>query len=223
MAKLPPPAFPGALVYVVDDDDATRDVVARVIRTFGYEVEAFATADAFLSALPANRAACLVLDVELTDSTGFDVVAGMEQRGVALPTIFMTGVGTIPMSVKAMKAGAVEFLTKPIDWDALRAAIDLALARAAATLARHAEAGTLRSLLDRLTPREREVIPYIVRGLLNKQIATEMNVVEQTVKVHRARVMQKLEVASVADLVRLAERCADLGVGIVHAGDTPAH
>jgi FixJ family two-component response regulator len=210
----------GPLVYVVDDDDRVRELVARIVRSFGYETETFSSAADFLTAVQSDRTSCLLLDVHLVGGTGFELFAELERRGLELPTVFMTGAGTIPMSVQAMKAGAVEFLTKPIDWGAMRTAVEQALARAQSIAARRATRVELTELLGRLTPREAAVFPYVVRGWLNKQIAAELAIVEQTVKVHRARIMQKLEVESVADLVRLAERFSAAGIDISKGDDT---
>lgn len=213
----------GPLVYVVDDDDRVRELVARIVRSYGYETETFSSAPDFLAAVQPHRTSCLLLDVHLVGGTGFELFAELEARGIQVPTIFMTGAGTIPMSVQAMKAGAVEFLTKPIDWPAMRIAVEQALARAQSIAARRATETELRAFLGRLTPREFAVFPYVVRGWLNKQIAVKLSIVEQTVKVHRARIMQKLEVESVADLVRLAERFAAAGIDINPPDDTEVH
>lgn len=198
------------IVYVVDDEAVVRETVIRMVREFGLAVEAFPSAQAFLQYQRPDRPACLVLDVMLPPVSGFDVVAELARSGVDLPTIFMTGAGTIPMSVRAMKTGAVEFLTKPLDKPALRAAIQQALSQAVAQRERRAELEALEARLSQLTPREREVLPLVAAGRLNKQIASELGVVEQTVKVHRARIMQKLGTTSVAELVRLTERVAAL-------------
>ena len=215
------PARPaGTLVYVVDDDDRVRELVARVVRSFGYEVESYSSAAAFLEAVNTERSACLVLDVHLVGGTGFDLFAELEKRGAGLPTIFMTGAGTIPMSVQAIKAGAVEFLTKPIDWDAFKGALSQAVTRAESAAAIRAQKLELQHLLARLTPRELAVLPHVAQGKLNKQIAQELSIVEQTVKVHRARVMHKLGVESVADLVRLTERFAAFGISLTPPPET---
>lgn len=198
------------VVYVVDDEGVVRDTVIRMVREFGFAVEAFASAEAFLQYRRSDRPACLVLDVMLPPVSGFDVVAELARGGVQLPTVFMTGEGTIPMSVRAMKTGAVEFLTKPLDKPALRAAIQQALSLAVTQRERRAELEALEARLSKLTPREREVLPHVAAGRLNKQIASELGVVEQTIKVHRARIMQKLGVTSVAELVRFTERVAAL-------------
>ena len=204
------PTSAAPVVYLVDDEAVVRDTVSRMIREFGVAVEVFESAEAFRQHQLADGPACLVLDVMLGRASGFDLLDELARVGVDLPTIFMTGEGTIPMSVQAMKAGAVEFLTKPIDRQALRAAITQALRRSADRRERRAELQGLEARLSRLTPREREVLALVVAGRLNKQIASALGVVEQTVKVHRARIMQKLSVGSVAELVRLTERLASL-------------
>ena len=203
-----------ALVYVVDDEAVVRDAVTRMAEDLGYACLAFDSAEAFLGYQRPDRPACLLLDVMMPGTTGLDVFVELQRGRVMIPTIFITGEGTIPMSVQAMKAGAVEFLTKPIDRFALRAAIEEALARAR-------ELQALTSLLGRLTAREREVLALVVRGRLNKQIAAELDVVEQTVKVHRSRVMEKLGAGSVADLVRLTDRLEDLGLQVTTPPDHP--
>lgn len=200
----------GPVVFVVDDEAVVLDTVSRMVREFGLDVETFSSGAAFLQHTRPDRPACLVLDVMLQDSTGFDVVAELVRGKIDLPTIFMTGEGDIPMSVRAMKAGAVEFLTKPLDKPALRAAVMHALERATAQRERNTELRAVEERMARLTDREREVLTHVVAGRLNKQIATDLGVVEQTIKAHRAQIMRKLEVASVAELVRFTERLAAL-------------
>jgi RNA polymerase sigma factor (sigma-70 family) len=197
---------PESVVFVVDDDPTMRHAVSRMVRHLGLAVETFDSAEAFLAYARPDRPSCLVLDVHLEGASGFDVVAALARDGVEVPTIFMTGAGTIPMSVRAMKSGAVEFLTKPFDTDALREALEPALARSVVQRERRAERDALEELLATLTLREREVLDHVVSGRMNKEVAAALGVVEQTVKVHRARVMQKLRAQSVADLVRLVER-----------------
>lgn len=198
------------LVYVVDDEANVRQLVVRFLTQSGFDAEEFESAEAFLNRARSSRPACLVLDVNLAEGTGFDLLAEMKRRGEAMPTIFMTGAGDIPMSVRAMKEGAVEFLEKPLSFEALKPAVEQAASRAR-------DAASLREVLDRLTPRERSVLPLVAQGLMNKQIASELDIVEQTVKVHRGRIMEKLEANSVADLVRFVDRAAALGVTIVPA------
>jgi FixJ family two-component response regulator len=181
-----------------------------MIREFGFAVEAFASGEEFLQHTLPDRPSCLVLDVVLSGSSGFDVFAELARGDVCPPTVFMTGAGDIPMSVRAMKAGAVEFLTKPFNKAALRNAVHQALERAVAQRQRRAELRELDERFSRLTGREREVLTHVVAGKLNKQIAADLGVVEQTVKVHRAQIMRKLAAASVAALVKMTERAARL-------------
>jgi FixJ family two-component response regulator len=213
----------GILVYVVDDDDNVRDALAKLVHSLGYETETFSSSAAFLKNFRPDQLSCLLLDVYLAEENGFDLFAELARRQLHVPTIFMSGAGTIPMGVHAIKAGGIEFLTKPFEREALRSALDQAAAWADAQSARRAEEAVLRQRLGRLTPRENAVLPYVVRGWINKHIACELSVVEQTVKVHRARVMQKLEVDTVADLVRLAARCKALGIEIAAGPDARAN
>ena len=198
------------IVYVVDDEANVRQLVARFLQRAGYESEEFESAEDFFKRTPSSRPSCLLLDVHLARGTGFDLLAEMKRRGEIVPTIFMTGAGDIPMSVRAMKEGAVEFLEKPLSLEALKPAVEQALSRAQ-------DAAAVREKLERLTPRERSVLPLVARGLMNKQIAAELDVVEQTVKVHRGRIMEKLEAESVADLVRFVDHATALGVTIAPA------
>ena len=202
------------LVYVVDDEANVRQLVVRFLHHAGYDTEEFESAEAFLERSPSDRPACLLLDVNLAHGTGFDLLAELKRRGESLPTIFMTGAGDIPMSVRAMKEGAVEFLEKPLSFAALQPAIEQAVTRAQ-------DAAAVRAKLARLTPRERSVLPLVARGLMNKQIAAELEIVEQTVKVHRGRIMEKLEAESVADLVRFVDHAAALGVAIAEGPSAP--
>jgi RNA polymerase sigma factor (sigma-70 family) len=202
------------IVYVVDDEPPLRDVVTRFLTRSGYETEAFASAEEFLARKRQDRPAALVCDVMLVDGTGLDLLAELQRRGDTLPTIFMTGGGDIPMSVRAMKLGAVEFLTKPLNWDDLRLAVAQGVERAEAAARLKEEASRIHGLLEKLTPRERSVLPWVAKGLPNKQIAAELDIVEQTVKVHRGRIMEKLATRSVADLVRLVDRAIALGIPV---------
>ncbi|MFL9998941.1 response regulator [Paraburkholderia sediminicola] len=202
-----------SLVFVVDDDDSVRRALARLIHSAGYRVEAFGNARAFLERLrEVDSPACLVLDVQLPDLDG---LALQRELKAVLPIIFITGHGDIAMTVEAMKAGATDFLAKPVnDTDLLRA-IEAAFERVAQTRAVRCELDALRGRLDRLTPREREVMALVVTGRLNKQVAGELGTVEKTIKAHRARVMAKMEVTSLAQLVRVADK-----VGLGGAGET---
>jgi FixJ family two-component response regulator len=192
------------LVFVVDDDDSVRRALARLIRSAGYRVEVFESARAFLNgASLAACPACLVLDVQLPDLSGLEL---QRELDAMLPIIFVSGHGDIPMSVSAMKAGATDFLSKPVCDTALLRAIGQALERSAQMRESRRELEAIRHRLDRLTPREREVMALVVTGCLNKQVACELGTVEKTIKAHRARVMTKMEVASLAELVRIADK-----------------
>ena len=198
-------------VFLIDDDPSVRRALARVIKSAGYQVQTFVSAREFLNTMPnAPRPACLVLDVRMPGLSGIDLQRELGLTDIVLPIIFITGHGDIPMTVKAMKAGAVDFLPKPVhDADLLRA-IGQALARAVHERAELDAAQDIQSRFEKLTPREREVMRLVVKGWLNKQIAFELGIVEKTIKVHRARVMDKMQVGSVAELVRAAER---MGIG----------
>lgn len=210
-ASLTPMNYPRT-VFLVDDDSSVRRALTRLIKSAGYEVEAFASAHDFLESgrLTEQALACLVLDVRMPGLSGLDLQHKLQARNTLLPIIFVTGHGDIPMGVKAMKDGAVDFLPKPVKDTVLLKAIEQALARAALEQVERQEIEILQNRLNTLTPREREVMTLVVRGYLNKQIAFELGTVEKTVKVHRARVMEKMKVQSLADLVRIAER---IGVG----------
>jgi FixJ family two-component response regulator len=194
-------------VLLIDDDPSVRRALARLIKSAGYQVQTFVSAREFLDRMPdATCPACLVLDVRMPGLSGLDLQRELKAANATLPIIFITGHGDIPMSVKAMKDGAVDFLPKPVkDKDLLRA-IEQALARAVHDRAELDEAEDIQSRVEKLTPREREVMSLVVKGWLNKQIASELGTVEKTVKVHRARVMDKMQVDSVAELVRIAQK-----------------
>jgi FixJ family two-component response regulator len=194
-------------VFLVDDDASVRRALARLIKSAGYHVQTFASAREFLDGGSLNEGpGCLVLDVRLPGLSGIDLQRELQRTRLILPVIFITGHGDIPMSVNAMKAGAVDFLQKPVrDADLLRA-IEQALARAVREHAELKETKDLQSRVEKLTTREREVMNLVVRGWLNKQIAFELGTAEKTIKVHRARVMEKMQVDSLAELVRLAEK-----------------
>lgn len=202
---------PASTVFLVDDDPSVRKALTRLIKSAGYQVQSFALAREFLDSSPHPAGpACLVLDVRMPGLTGLDLQGELEKMNSILPIVFITGHGDIPMSVKAMKAGAVDFLPKPVqDADLLRA-IEQALARSAREGVERAEQEEIQRRLATLTPREREVLEHVVSGQLNKQIAFDLGAVEKTIKVHRARVMQKMQVQSLAELVRIAER---VGIG----------
>jgi FixJ family two-component response regulator len=194
------------VVFVVDDDISVREALQALIGTAGWRCETFPTAAAFLARGPESMPRCVVLDVSLPDLNGLDLQSRLADDESDMPIIFITGHGDIPMSVRAMKAGAIEFLTKPIQDSALMDAISQAIERSAAALVNQAELGELLSRYDSLTPRERQVMHLVVAGLLNKQVAFELGISEITVKAHRGRVMEKMRARSFADLVRTAQR-----------------
>jgi FixJ family two-component response regulator len=194
------------LVFVVDDDVSVRESLEHLIRSAGLAVEAFASAREFLDRPRVHRPSCLLLDVTLPDFSGFDVQKLISAERTDLPIIFITGHGDVPMSVRAMKAGAAEFLTKPLDGDIVLDAIHDALAQSRAALGGQAEMRTLRSYYSSLSEREREVLALVVSGLLNKQVGSELGISEITVKAHRGRVMRKMHADSFADLVHIAAR-----------------
>jgi RNA polymerase sigma factor (sigma-70 family) len=200
---------PSPVVFVVDDDAGMRAAIESLLRSVGLAVQSFSSAFEFLARSSVEVPACLVLDVRLPGRSGLEL-----QRELAntdpLPIVFITGHGDIPTSVRAMKAGAVEFLPKPFRDEDLLAAIEQALARAKRTWRERIESTRLQRLFDSLTPRERQVFSLVVTGMLNKQIACELGISEVTVKGHRGHVMQKLHASSVADLVRMAGRVAML-------------
>ena len=201
---------PGGIIYVVDDEAGMRKALTRLLRADGFDVRAFASAQDFLAAHRAEETACLVLDVAMPGLDGIELQRRLTHAGALVPIVFLTGTGDIPMSVRAIKAGAVDFLTKPVnDADLLRA-VRAALALAASSKIEHAEQAALAERLATLTPREREVMAHVVAGQLNKQIAGDLGTSEQNIKIHRGRVMEKMGVESLADLVRAAER---LGIG----------
>lgn len=201
-------ASPRPTVFLVDDDPSVRKALTRLIKSAGYEAQAFASARDFLDYWRGadEGACCVVLDVRMPGLSGLDLQHELQAANTLLPIIFITGHGDIPMSVRAMKDGAVDFLPKPVNDRDLLEAIKQALARADRDCTERRELEDVQRRLENLTPREREVMTFVVRGLLNKQIAFELGTVEKTIKVHRARVMEKMQVDSLADLVRLAEK-----------------
>jgi len=206
------------IVFVVDDDDGVRRALTRLIRSAGYCVEGFGSASEFLAALPhTRRTACLVLDVQLPGLNGLDLQRELNAASALLPIIFITGHGDIAMTASAMKAGATDFLAKPVgDTDLLRA-IETALRNATQAVTSRIELDSIRDRLARLTPREREVLALLVEGSLNKQVACELGIAEKTIKVHRARVMEKMEAHSLVELARIADKA-----GISRSSGLPA-
>jgi FixJ family two-component response regulator len=205
-----------ATVFVVDDDASVRKALARSIQTANLNVKVFASAREFLDQGPPDGPGCLVLDVRMPGLSGLELQAELNSRNIRIPIIFITGHGDIPMSVKAMKGGATNFLTKPFEIAKLLEAIREALKQDKGLHASRLESAEAQRRIQTLTPRERQVLGLVVKGRLNKQIADELGASERTIKVHRGRVMYKMEVKSVADLVRIVERLKAEG------GDRPA-
>jgi FixJ family two-component response regulator len=196
---------PSPLVSVVDDDVSVRTSLVRLITAAGYRVQAFASAAEFLACAPPPGPSCVVLDVKMPGGSGLELQRTLASAAHQVPIVFITGHGDISMSVRAMKAGAVDFLTKPFERRALLEAIERAVAQDARALGAEARTEAVQRRVALLTPREGQVLALVVTGMLNKQIASELGVGEKTVKVHRARVMDKMQARSVAELVRLAD------------------
>lgn len=194
------------IVFVVDDDSAVGVSIKRLLHSVGLEARHFTSASEFLRAKHPDAPGCIVLDVRLPDLSGLDLQQELAKANVDLPVIFVTGHADIPMTVRAMKAGAVEFLTKPFREQELLEAVQRAISRHRQTRDQRASMRVLQSRYELLTPREREVYPLIASGLLNKQVAAELNASEKTIKVHRGQLMQKMEAHSLSDLIRMAEQ-----------------
>lgn len=194
------------IVFVVDDDASVREAVKKLIASVGLRAETFGSTGEFLNSKRVEAPACLVLDVRLPDVSGLEFQRELAEKDIQIPIIFITGHGDIPMTVRAMKAGAVEFLTKPFRGQELLDAIQEAIARDRAAWARRAQLAEISARYESLTAREKEVMALVVQGLLNKQIAAELGTGELTIKTHRGRVMEKMRADSVADLVRMSEK-----------------
>ena len=194
----------GPTVFVIDDDASVRKSLSRLLRSAGYATETFASAEEFLGRDHFDGVGCILLDVKMPGLSGMDLQEELNKADYHMPIVFITGHGDIPMSVEAMKKGAVDFLTKPFDDKELLQALRAAIEKDRNARAEHAEVHEIRRRIELLTLRENEILRYVVTGMLNKQIALELGIAEKTVKVHRGRIMEKLCVDSVAELVRLA-------------------
>ena len=200
-----------AIVFVIDDDESIREALKSLIRSVGLSVETFASAQEFLQSKRPDIPACLILDVRMPGLSGLDLQRDLSETNIYIPIIFITGHGDIPMSVRAMKAGAIEFLTKPFRDQDLLDAIQQALERDRHARSEQADSADLRNRYESLTPRETEVFGLVVKGLLNKQIALQLGTSEITVKLHRRQVMEKMQADSLADLVRKSEKLPQKG------------
>jgi FixJ family two-component response regulator len=201
---------PTSVVYVIDDDASVRDALGNLLESVGLYAELFGSTEEFLKADRPAVPSCLVLDVTLPGMNGLEFQEMLTKTGNPIPIVFITAFGDIPMTSKAMKAGAVEFLAKPFQKDDLLSAIDQALAKDSAQRAVEASISALRARQDELTPREHEVMDLVVTGMINKQIADRLGISEVTVKIHRRQVMQKMAAPSLADLVRMSDRLKTL-------------
>ena len=208
--QLMPPS-PSPTVFVVDDDAAIRKAVSRLLRSTGIAVADFVSPTEFLAQYDPAMPGCLVLDLAMPGFNGLQLQTALDEKGSILPIIFLTGQGDVSNSVQAMKGGAFDFLTKPVNAKNLLPAIRAAIERDAVSRGEQAELSEIHARLDTLTPREREVLQHVVAGKMNKQIAGDLGITEATVKMHRARVMAKMKVQSVAELARLTERCGIRG------------
>jgi FixJ family two-component response regulator len=193
-----------AVIHLIDDDDSLRVALGRLLKAAGFEVASYSSAGEFLMHPPPAAPGCLVLDVRMPGPSGLELQAALTRQGCRLPIIFLTGHGDIPMSVRAIKAGAIDFLTKPVERQVLLEAIGQALHTQRMNDSSQQRIDQIRSRFDSLTERERAIFSLVVQGKLNKQIAVALGIAERTVKAHRAQVMEKMEVETLADLVRLA-------------------
>jgi FixJ family two-component response regulator len=194
------------VIFLVDDDEGVLRALSRMLSTKGFEVQAFSSATEFLARHDRSVPGCAIFDISMPDLDGIELQKALRARESDRPVIFITGVGDIPTSVQAMKAGAIDFLTKPVKSQQLLAAVVLAAEKEAKAIASRSELAAINDRLSSLTPREREVLTHVIAGRLNKQIAGDLGTSEKTIKLHRGRMMHKLGVRSVADLVRVAER-----------------
>jgi RNA polymerase sigma factor (sigma-70 family) len=197
---------PASVVFVVDDDPSIRRAIKRLVESVGLQVELFGAAQEFLQSQPRDIPSCLVLDIRLPGISGLDFQRELAEAKNNIPIIFISAHGDVPMAVRAMKAGAVEFLTKPFRDQDLLDAVQVALDRDRARREREGEIATLRERFESLSPREHEVVAMVVSGMLNKQTAAELGTTENTVKVHRSRAMEKMQAQSLAELVKMVER-----------------
>ena len=194
------------VIFLVDDDPGVLKALTRMLNTHGYEVRAFSSSTEFLAQHDRSIPGCAIFDLSMPGLDGIELQTALKAGGVERPVIFITGVGDIPVTVQAMKAGAVDFLTKPVKSRQLLAAVALAAEKEAQAIELRSELASINDRISKLTPREREVLTHVVAGRLNKQIAADLGTVEKTIKLHRGRMMQKMGVRTVADLVRIAER-----------------
>ena len=207
-------------IHVVDDDALFRTAVGRLLKACGYQVALYESGDQFLAKPPSPGPGCILLDLRMSGFSGLELQERLTKLGLMLPVVFLSGHGDIPTSVKAIKAGADDFLSKPANKKTLLSTVERALARYREMHQRHERLGALRALVDSFTPRENEVFAMVVRGKLNKQIAFELGTSERTVKAHRHNIMQKLKVHSLAEAVSVAER---LGIIADSGGDAKTH
>jgi FixJ family two-component response regulator len=197
-----------SVVFVIDDDVSVREAIESLVRSVRLDVRTFASAQEFLSTAPWDSPACLVLDVRLPGTSGLELQRSLRERRSTLPIVFLTGYGDVPMTVRAMKDGAIDFLVKPFRDQDLLDAIQRALEQSRSQRQQQIELAKLRQRFDTLTPREQEVMDGVVAGLANRRMAAKLGTSEATVKLHRGRVMEKMRAASLAELVRIAERLA---------------
>ncbi len=197
---------PGPVVFVVDNDASVRKSLARLLRAEGYETETFGSAEEFLQNAPQKESGCIILDVRMPGKSGMQLQEDLNNASSSLPIIFITGHGSLPMGVQAMKKGAIDFLSKPFDDDQLLAAVEAAIKKSRRTMADRAEQDAVQGRVNLLTKREREILHHVITGMPNREIAFNLGIAEQTVKIHRSHIMEKLGTHSVAELVRFADK-----------------